>query len=199
MQGGLVMAWGGVALWGALALGACQVSGLGANQAGAGGPPASSVAPSAGAPQASVEAPAFQAPSPSASSYPPAQDLSRLPQGQLRLGPGSWQVALAEETEAQTHGLSGQAGLEAGRGLLFLWSRPRSLRIWMPEMNFPIDVLFFQAGELKAIFPKAQPCPSRLECPAFGPEEACDAVLEIGAGEAERLGVKVGQRYELTR
>lgn len=161
---------------------------------------AESLAPGASPfPEASPQVALAPSPAGARSPYPPAQDLAALPQGRLALGPASLDVAIAENSLAQQHGLSGQPSLAQGKGLLFLWPSARRLSIWMPEMNFPIDVLFFRDGQLKAIFAEAQPCPNRFECLSFGPSEDCDAVLEIGAGEAARLKLAVGQRYQLSR
>jgi len=39
-------------------------------------------------------------------------------------------------------------------------------------------------------------CPS-LPCPSYGPTQWADGVVELGAGEAKRLGLKPGQMSRL--
>lgn len=190
-------AWAGFGAWSAWALLACA-GGPNPAVAGPTPPPSESSLASPGAGQQAM-APVLSPATTKASPYPPAQNLSLLPQGRLTLGEASLSVAIAEEPRSQTYGLSGQPSLAQGQGLLFVWPVERILSIWMPDMNFPIDVLFFRQNELRAIFPDAQPCPNRQNCRSFGPDELCDTVLEIGAGEAARLKLQVGQRFTLTR
>jgi uncharacterized membrane protein (UPF0127 family) len=64
-------------------------------------------------------------------------------------------------------------------------------RFWMHRTPAALDMLFVSDGRVLAIEADVQPC-LRLPCPSYGPDQPVDGVLEIGAGEAERLGITTG-------
>jgi hypothetical protein len=52
-------------------------------------------------------------------------------------------------------------------------------------------MVFVREGRVIAIEANAAPC-LRLPCPSYGPEAASDGVVELGAGQASALGIKLG-------
>jgi uncharacterized membrane protein (UPF0127 family) len=62
----------------------------------------------------------------------------------------------------------------------------------------PLDMVFVRRGRVLAIqsnvpICRAQPCPSYwADADGNGRADFADGVVEIGAGEAARLGIKVG-------
>ena len=61
-------------------------------------------------------------------------------------------------------------------------------------------MVFVRQERVIAIEAAAAPC-MRLPCPSYGPDEPVDGVLELAAGQAARLGLRVGEplRVELLR
>ena len=89
---------------------------------------------------------------------------------------------LAEAPLARMRGLLGRAGLERGEGILL---RPASsIHMWF--MRFPIDAVFLdRENRVKKIAPRLAPW--RLaSC------RGAKSVLELPAGEAERVGLEPG-------
>ena len=85
-------------------------------------------------------------------------------------------------------GLLGRRGLESGEGLLL---RPAG-SVHTFFMRFPIDVVFLSRdGEVLKI---AQALPAWRTAGARRAKMA----LELGAGEAERRGMRVGSRLDLS-
>ena len=101
------------------------------------------------------------------------------------------QLEVARSIQQQSWGLMGRPPLAPLRGMWFPYDQPQTLRFWMHHTPAPLDMLFLRAGRVVAIEANAQPCP-RLPCRSYGPEEASDGVVELAAGEAARLGIRVG-------
>lgn len=87
-------------------------------------------------------------------------------------------------------GLQQRPRLPPLRGMWFRFDPPVPARFWMHRTPEPLDMLFVRNGHIVAI-EAATPCP-RLPCRSYGPEEPVDGVVELAAGEAERLGLVVG-------
>jgi len=82
------------------------------------------------------------------------------------------------------------------RGMWFLFSPPTVAKFWMHRTLAPLDLLFIANNRILAIEANAPICP-HLPCPSYGPDGPVDGVVELGAGEAERLGLKVGSPVEI--
>lgn len=100
----------------------------------------------------------------------------------------------------QTLGLQLRPPLPPLRGMWFPFRQPQHAFFWMHRTPAPLDMLFVRDGRVQHIVPGAKPC-LRLPCPAYGPGDdlPVDGVLELGAGQAEALGIRPGQpvRIEL--
>ena len=57
----------------------------------------------------------------------------------------------------------------------------------------PLDIIFLRDEQVIAIEADVAPCMS-LPCPTYGPAGRSDGVVELGAGQAKRLGIEVGHR-----
>jgi uncharacterized membrane protein (UPF0127 family) len=73
----------------------------------------------------------------------------------------------------------------------FAFQPPNPARFWMHRTLAPLDMVFVRAGVVATIVVAAPPC-RRLPCPTYGSGDLVDGVIEIGAGEAARLGIRVG-------
>lgn len=108
-------------------------------------------------------------------------------------------VTLADTPESRRQGLSDRPSLEAGTGLVLSWETPQVAKIWMPRMNFPIDVVFVKDARVLAVYPDRQPCPAEGPCPSFGPDVPVDWVLEVPAGSAAAWGLSRDAEIRLER
>jgi uncharacterized membrane protein (UPF0127 family) len=95
---------------------------------------------------------------------------------------------LAESPFARMRGLLGRKGLEAGEGILL---RPAG-SIHTAFMRFAIDAVFLDR-ELSVVNVAANLRPWRV-----ARARRARAVVELPAGEAERRGVKPGDRLSLS-
>ena len=126
----------------------------------------------------------------------PAPDLS-LPL--VTIGQFAWPVELAVTGEQQAQGLSGRAELAAGSGMLFVWDREGRRSFWMPDMNFPLDLVWINGDcavvDITRDAPPQAPGQSRDELPRYT-VEGVQYVLEINAGESALHSVNPGDRVE---
>ena len=88
-------------------------------------------------------------------------------------------------------GLQMRPPLPPLHGMWFAFQPPNPARFWMHRTLAPLDMVFVRAGVVASIVVAAPPC-RRLPCPTYGSGDLVDGVIEIGAGEAARLGIRVG-------
>jgi uncharacterized protein len=95
--------------------------------------------------------------------------------------------ALADSAPTRLKGLLGRTRLEHGEGML-LKPAP-AVHTWF--MRFPIDAVFLDRElQVVGVTPKLKPW-------RWARRTGARAVLELGAGEADRLGVQPGERLKV--
>jgi uncharacterized protein len=127
---------------------------------------------------------------------PGMEPLSTFPRSELVLHSKSGQhvvkLWIADTPQRQRQGLMFVEKLEPGTGMLFLYpGEPRPLGMWMKNTLIPLDMLFISKdGRIARIARETRP--HSLE--TISSLMPVSAVLEIGGGEAGRLGIEVGDR-----
>ncbi|NCV93060.1 MAG: DUF192 domain-containing protein [Synechococcaceae bacterium WB7_3xG_012] len=106
-------------------------------------------------------------------------------------------LEVARSQEQQRRGLQGRPPLAPLRGMWFPFPKPQPLRFWMHKTPASLDMVFLNGNRVIAIEPETTPCP-HLPCRSYGPVEPGDGVVELGAGEAKRLGLRVGMPVVIT-
>lgn len=100
-------------------------------------------------------------------------------------------VELAETPEQRRRGLQHRRDLAPHDGMLFDFQVQRPVVMWMADTPLSLDMLFIREdGEIVAVVAHTEPF-SRDLIPSGGPVRL---VLELAAGEAERRGIRVGDR-----
>lgn len=111
-------------------------------------------------------------------------------------GPVAFQVELADDEAERAQGLMFRKALPQGTGMLFIYDTPRAVSFWMRNTYIPLDLVFLdERGVIRHIHREARPLD---ETPIPGaapgdPDPYRQMILEIGGGEAARLGLDVGQ------
>ena len=81
--------------------------------------------------------------------------------------------------------------LAAGHGMLFVFSKPQTITMWMKNTYLPLDMIFIKkSGEILSIAENTTPL-SREVISSHG---EAGAVLEVPAGTAKRIGAAPGDR-----
>ena len=116
-------------------------------------------------------------------------DLSIL---SIKTGNGQehvFRVELALDAASQARGLMFRRKMADDGGMLFVYDREHVINMWMKNTFLPLDMLFAgRDGTIIAIAKRAEPFSEKIissQKPAF-------AVLEVNAGTAERLSIRVG-------
>lgn len=105
-------------------------------------------------------------------------------------------VEVARSPQAQTKGLGGRLSLKKGTGMAFPYNGPGLRGIWMKGMLIPIDILWIRGGRIVAIEANVPPPSSNGALAVFS--HVADLVLEMPAGYAEEMGIRVGQSVGVT-
>lgn len=95
-------------------------------------------------------------------------------------------------------GMMFRDSLARGRGMLFIHSTPGLYPYWMFQVRIPLDMIWMDAGHrIVEISPDTPPCQTKASlCPNYGGHQTAQYVLELGGGEARRLGLTLGQTLE---
>ena len=128
-------------------------------------------------------------PSPATTIAPLLTDLVRVDQVDLPVEP-------AVTPDERSKGLSGRASLAAGTGMLFIFDGESQLRFWMREMEISLDMVWIGADcrvvDISANIPPPEPGTSLDDLVRYSPDSLAQYVLEINGGEAEALGLVIG-------
>lgn len=129
----------------------------------------------------------------------PMEDLNRFPQTTLEIVHGKqklpFKIWIADTPQRESQGLMFVHDLPSTQGMLFPQEPPRAMTMWMKNTLIELDMVFVGSdGRISRIHAHAVP-QSLATIESGGPVAA---VLEIRGGEAERLGLKVGDRIAWT-
>jgi uncharacterized membrane protein (UPF0127 family) len=102
-------------------------------------------------------------------------------------------VEMALSQDQQTVGLMFRPSVPAGTGMLFDWGTPRESNMWMRNTISSLDMLFINPdGTVRHIAERTVP-QSLAVIESRGPVRA---TLELAAGTAEKLDIRVGDRVQ---
>ncbi|MFZ4406435.1 MAG: DUF192 domain-containing protein [Paracraurococcus sp.] len=102
-----------------------------------------------------------------------------------------FRVEMALTPEQQTVGLMFRPSVAPDGGMLFDWGTPRDSAMWMRNTITSLDMVFITAdGHILRIAERTVPY-SLASIESRGPVRA---TLELAAGTAERLGLRIGDQ-----
>ncbi len=96
-------------------------------------------------------------------------------------------------------GLMGRQSLPRGHGMYFPLRAPETPTLWMKDVQNPLDIVFLRRGVIKEVILNVPPCTKEFFCPTYRPSVPVDGVLELGAGEAERLNLRPGSLVHIRK
>ncbi len=98
-------------------------------------------------------------------------------------------IRIADTQAHRELGLMFVTQLPSDEGMLFPEEKPQIMSMWMKNTLIPLDMLFIDTrGKIVCLLANAKP--ESLEI--LSCDKPVKAVLEIGGGEADRRGIKVG-------
>ncbi|MBS0272945.1 MAG: DUF192 domain-containing protein [Proteobacteria bacterium] len=106
-------------------------------------------------------------------------------------GEATFNVEVAADWRSQEYGLMNRKSLPRHTGMIFDFGSPSMTSFWMKNTLIPLDMIFIrQDGTISSVAPDAVP----MSLDSIPSTEPVRAVLEIGGGEAARLGIYPGQK-----
>jgi len=101
-------------------------------------------------------------------------------------------VEVVTTPETLRRGLSGRNALPARHGMLFVFEKEARQAMWMPNMKFPLDILWLDRNmKILHISYTAVPCVDGESCPSISSYYRVKYAIEMTAGGAADF--KVGQ------
>lgn len=110
-------------------------------------------------------------------------------------------VEIAADPASQERGLMFRESMPAEHGMLFVFADSQVRTFWMKNTHIPLDILYFDADyKLVSMQQRVPPCVSGgNQCPVYPSTGPARYVLELNAGTADALGVKVGDVLSVQR
>ena len=103
----------------------------------------------------------------------------------------NFRVEMADTPASREIGMMWRTAVPRATGMLFDFKAPQPVYFWMENTLSSLDIIYIRSdGVIANIAANAVPL-SRAVIPSEGP---IVGVLEIGAGEARRLGIVAGQK-----
>lgn len=105
-------------------------------------------------------------------------------------------LEVVSSPEDRRRGLSGRESLPDNAGMLFDFQTEAIRCMWMPDMNFSIDIIWLdEAGEVVDVITGVSPetYPER-----FCGDVPAQYVIELNAGVADEVEVSIGQSIDVT-
>lgn len=127
---------------------------------------------------------------------PPILDLATYPRASLEIVQHEkshrslhFDVWVADTAARAEQGLMFVRDLPDGRGMVFPLDPPRVEAMWMKNTYIELDMLFIASdGHVSKIIERARP----HSLDTLSSDRPVHAVLELKGGEAQRLGLRVG-------
>ena len=104
-------------------------------------------------------------------------------------------VEVVDTDKLLEQGLSGRDSLSLDSGMLFDLGSADRHGFWMKDMNFAIDIIWID-GNWKVVHIEKSVSPETYP-KVFYPQSPASFVLEILAGQSDKIGLKVGDIVKL--
>lgn len=118
-----------------------------------------------------------------------------FPRGIIMIDDVPLEVQIADTEPRRVRGLMFQDQLPYDQGMIFVFDKPGLYSLWMLNMQFPLDMIWFdEAGKIVHIEKDVPPCKTPLEiasCQSIVPEGHAVYVLEVTSGFVEQNNVTV--------
>ena len=116
----------------------------------------------------------------------------------VEVGGERFMVEIADDDAERARGLMFRDVLADGTGMLFIHDREEPQAYWMKNTRIPLDILYFD-DERKLVAQRRDtpPCSAGDACPSYPSNAPARYVLELNAGEAERLKLQDGAELHL--
>ena len=102
-------------------------------------------------------------------------------------------VEVVSTPQALQQGLSNRTYLQPRNGMLFKFAKEGVQSMWMPNMNFPLDIVWIDEDKIIVKIEKnVTPCVDNHNCKSYVSGFPVLYAIELNAGDATRIGLQVG-------
>jgi uncharacterized membrane protein (UPF0127 family) len=108
----------------------------------------------------------------------------------VRIAGENFKLEIADTREKRVKGLSGRNELASNEGMIFIFDEVGSHGITMRGMRFPLDIIWLRNNKVVEITDNVYP-DTGFEPKVYYSDLQVDAVIELNAGAAGKLGLKV--------
>jgi uncharacterized protein len=125
-----------------------------------------------------------------------------FPRGIVKIDNVTLNVQIAETDAQRARGLMFQDQLPYDQGMIFVVDNEQVIPIWMLNMQFPLDVIWFDSnGNVVHIAKYLQPCQSALETVTCavdnGGDKPAKYVLETTAGFVSKFNITASSKLHI--
>ncbi|HOI97814.1 MAG TPA: DUF192 domain-containing protein [Candidatus Pacearchaeota archaeon] len=105
-----------------------------------------------------------------------------------------YEIEIAKTPADRARGLMFRESLGENEGMLFVFDREEKHSFWMKNTLMSLDIVWMDAvGEIVGISENTAPC-AVDPCPSYVPGGMAKYVLEIVAGQVQKIGARIGDR-----
>ncbi len=98
-------------------------------------------------------------------------------------------ISIADSDTDRIKGLSGTKSLDFNEGMFFIFDKVDNHGIWMKDMNFPIDIIWFDQTK-RVVYIEENVTPETFPN-VFKPKVKSKYILEVPAGFVKKNGIKI--------
>ena len=110
----------------------------------------------------------------------------------------TFNVTVLISPQARQKGLSGNTGIPSGSGMLFIFDTLSYQSMWMPDMNFALDIVWLdETFTVVNINYNTPPCKSREKCVSYQSVYLVKYAIEMNAGDANKYKFSVGKTLQV--
>ena len=124
-----------------------------------------------------------------------------FPRGTIKVDDTVLEVQIADNESRRIRGLMFQDQLPYDQGMIFVFNEPGVYSLWMLNMQFALDMIWFDAdGNVVHIEEDIPPCETPTEimaCQSIVPSGEAMYILEVTAGFVEQFGVTKESKLDI--
>ena len=114
-------------------------------------------------------------------------------------GISRFSVEVVQTPEQLRKGLSDRPYLAPRNGMLFIFSTVGVQSMWMPNMNFPLDIVWIDSNKtVMKIEENVKPCSGNHNCRSYSSDYPVKYAIELNANDAKRIGLRVGLKLSFS-
>jgi uncharacterized membrane protein (UPF0127 family) len=127
---------------------------------------------------------------------------ANFPKGTVKLDDITLDVQIAETDAQKTRGLMFQKEMPYDQGMIFVFNNEQVVPIWMLNMQFPLDIIWFDtSGNIVHIAKNVAPCTSAIQTATCtvdnGGGKNAKYVLEVTAGFVEKFNITQNSKLKI--